>query len=257
MKQALCEGLGRVYQFAPSFRNTELTEWHHPEFIMLEWYESGISFDDFVSLTEEFLRYTAKGPLWRESPVHEVLRKKLPRLSVTEAFSRFAKIDLKDCDADLAVKACRAGVVSVNENDDFETAYFKVLIEKVEPALERLGAVVLCDYPPSQAALAVCDDGVAKRFEIYIGRVELCNGFLELLDGEENEKRFREGQKLRRDLGKEVVSEDVDFWKSLNSGLPQCCGVALGFDRWLALLLGEGDLNRVVPFRGNSIYRER
>ena len=252
MKQLLAEGAPRIFQIAPCFRNGgEHADWHRPEFTMLEWYEAGLSFKGLVDQTEDLLRHT-----------HQALKSKLPlpkrltRVTVAEAFKEWIGIDLIDQDHDLARKGTAAGAFSLRDEDDFETAFFKLLIECIEPALENLGGAVLYDYPASQAALATVRDGVAKRFEIYIGRVELCNGFEELLSAEANQQRIRDSNQRRHELGSEVPGEDQGFYEALEKGIPPCSGNALGFDRWLALLSGASNLNEIMSFpfitRANS-----
>ncbi len=252
MKQALAHGMPRVFQMAPCFRNGngEHSVWHHPEFLMLEWYETGIDLPTFVTLTEELLRETQEGLsrwLGKASPLK--IPRRIPRLSVFEAFERFANLKLIDQDEALASKARAAGVHSVRAEDDFETAYFKTLIEKVEPGLAALGMAVLWDYPPSQSALARVEGGVARRFEMYVGRVELCNGYDELIEADENLRRMNESQSARRQLGNEQIPYDPDFDAALRQGISPACGNALGLERWHALLLGEKGIDRVVPFR--------
>lgn len=254
LKKAIAAGVPRVFELARCFRNHgELANWHHPEFTMLEWYETAISFDDYIDQTEALLRFTLEQltPVIKKKHASPTLQlpEKIDRISVKDAFYNFLKIDLFDGDPDLAQKAIAAGIISVKREDDFETAFFKVLLDGVEPQLAKIGAAVLIDYPPSQAALAKVRDGVAKRFEFYINGIELCNGFEELLDLEENKKRIRDSLKRRAELGFETPGEDLDFYSALDQGMPACCGNALGLDRWLALLLCENSIDRVISFR--------
>lgn len=244
MKIALAGGVERIFQFATCFRNDgELGPQHRPEFTMLEYYETGIGFEAFIARTENMIRAGLE-TLRQHVPQarHFDLPASVPRISVFDAFRDFAGIDLVDEDPGLAGLCRAAGVESVRADDDFETAFFKALMEKIEPALARWPAAVLLDYPPSQAALSQVVGGRAKRFEIYARRVELCNGFLELLDPAANRQRLQEADDRRRQLGKEVTGEEPDFLRALEAGLPPCCGNALGFDRLLMLALGAKDI---------------
>ncbi|NRA45643.1 MAG: hypothetical protein HRU09_11865 [Oligoflexales bacterium] len=257
MKQVLSHGLPRIFQFAPCFRNGgELSEWHNPEFIMLEWYEVGISFEGFIDETERLLRssHATLSDRFGEEVIQLKFPEKLQYFTLASAFEEFAGIKLIDGDVDLAAKARQAGLHSPAKNDDFETAFFKVLIERIEPELARFPAVVLYDYPPSQAALARVEGGYAKRFEFYFHGVELCNGFFELLGSDDNRQRIRESNAQRAELGKPVPNEDEAFYAALDHGIPPCCGNALGFERWLAVLLGARSLDQVMPFRGQAPY---
>ncbi len=249
MKRALVEGIPAIYQLAKSFRNEgELSPWHHPEFTMLEFYQVTKDWKGFIQLTENLIRFSCK-EMAKITPVAMTGDETLHYLTVEEAFFKFAGLKLIDEDSTLAEQAKAKGVLSVQKTDDFETAFFKILLEKVEPALTQLGWVVLYDYPPSQAALARVVDGLAKRFEFYIDGVELSNGFYELCDLKENMKRIQMSNALRKNHGREVPQEDFYFYDALAKGLPECVGNALGFDRLLALILGAKDLGEVIPFR--------
>ncbi len=259
MKQLLSAGAKKIYQFAPSFRNSgELSRWHHPEFLMLEWYEAEQSFEGMIAQTESLLRsandYLSR---WRPQSSKFLFPEKLSKFTVHEAFSRFAGIDLVDHDPHLATTARQRGYHSVLPNDDFETAFFKLMIDAIEPAIEACGAAVLYDYPQSQAALAQVKDGVAKRFEVYLGRVELCNGFLELSSLEANKQRIESANQRRRDIGREPTAIDPHFLEAMAGNFPPCCGNALGIDRMLATFLGWHEIDGIIPFRHSSPFGRR
>ncbi len=248
LKEILSPELPRIYEIARCFRNgMELGDWHNPEFTMLEYYQTGISFSDFIRLTQDFFEETS----YRLSKVgvrfdYKKLKKQWRLLTVAEAFKEFAGILLVDGDMNLAAKARSLNYISVNESDDFETAYFKILIDKVEPELKKLGAVVLYDFPPSQAALARVENGWAKRFEVYIHGVELCNAFEELTGYPENLQRLRATEAFRKKMSKPsplATDDDVRRW---SAKLPPSCGNAIGFDRWLAILMNQDSLDRCL-----------
>jgi lysyl-tRNA synthetase class 2 len=252
MKRLMAEGVGRAFQIAPCFRNRgEMSEWHNPEFAMLEWYQMGLSYDGLIQETEIYLRETAESlaALTGVRPA-DVLPDKFEIIGVFDAFKSMVGVDLIDGDPDLAKKAIAAGVYSVQPNDDFETAYFKSLIEKIEPVIMSMKGCVLMDYPPSQAALSVVHEGRASRFEYYLGRVEICNGFFELTGEEENRARVGDAMRERSKHGFPPVPEDNDFYRAMGQFIGPCSGNALGFDRWLALLRGADSLDGAIAFRG-------
>lgn len=254
LKQALAMGVEKVFHLGKCFRNAgELGPWHHPEFSMLEWYQTGIGYTDFMDQTETLIR-EVHAAVKKKFPVAINLPKKMERLTVAEAFKRFVGVDLVDQDEELAKKALACGSTMVRKGDDFETAFFKLLMEKIEPGMKSLGAAFLYDYPASQAALATVRDRVAERFELYINGVEVCNAFHECCDPSENRMRIREANMRRTAMGFEVPEEDQDFYDALDRGLPASCGNALGFDRLLALFAGESNLDRVVPFRFTGAF---
>lgn len=250
LKQALSQGFERVFHMGKCFRNGgERGPWHHPEFTMLEWYQVGVSYTDFMTQTEELVKALAK----KVSPHYPAAKNfttgAFKRLSVAQAFQQYAHIDLQDQDPQLAVQAIQQGIASVRADDDFETAFFKILLERIEPELQRLQAVFLYDYPASQAALARVEGPVAKRFELYLNGVEICNAFWELADRSENARRFAHTDAFRKEQHWETPAYDPYFDQALVQGLPNCCGNALGVDRLIAVLMGEENLDRVIPFR--------
>ncbi len=254
MKQIMAKGATKIFQISNCFRNNgELSKWHHPEFTMLEWYEANFSWPAFMEQTLSLLRETYEY-VSRHLPTDPKLNISTFRyITLKEAFWEFAGLELIDEDPELASKAKDKGIVSVQPGEDFDTAFFKILLEKIEPEIEKLGSVVLHDYPASQAALARIEDGVARRFEVYVRGIELSNGFFELIDAKENKKRVQETNTFRQGIGKAVTLEDEHFYQALHQ-VPPCCGNALGFDRWLALILGHHNLDKVVPFRAQAPF---
>jgi lysyl-tRNA synthetase class 2 len=249
LKQALAQGLERIYHMGPAFRNHgELSQWHYPEFMMLEWYQAGISYHEFMAQTEDLIRCVhrdlkASFPNWTRPEIPT-----FKKISVFEAFESFAGINLIDQDSELAAKGIAQGYLSINESDDFETAFFKILLDVIEPRLNELKAVYLFDYPSSQAALAKVEHHRARRFELYLAGIEICNAFEELLDSHENEKRLVASNKLRKTLGHREIPIDPGFTAAMRRGIPPCCGNAMGFDRLLAYLLNRSSIQDILPF---------
>ena len=234
LKKLLSQGMERIFEFALCFRNEgEYSSWHRPEFTMLEWYQKGVSFAGFMQQTEDLIRHCQQS-LNSSLPLPQSFHK----VTVAEAFANWVGFELVDNDPELAKKAIDKGCQSVRDDDDFETAFFKILLDHVEPELTKLGAVFFYDYPASQAALAEVEVGVAKRFELYLNGVELCNAFLELSDWQSNLSRLQQANQRRQQLNKDVPEIDEEFIESMKSPIGLCCGNALGFDRLLALLMG-------------------
>jgi lysyl-tRNA synthetase class 2 len=258
MKRLLAHGIPCAFQLGPCFRNKgEFSPWHNPEFTMLEWYQKSQTYAGLIAETEDYLRQTAAAmaSITGIDP-KTVLPASFNKIKVFDAFAEYAGITLLDQDPDLAAKARAAGVISVREDDDFETAYFKTLIEKIEPAIMSMEGCILMDYPPSQAALAVVENGVAQRFEYYIGRVEICNGFYELTGEQANRERIGAALRERIKQGNEPVPEDENFYRDMALFTEPCAGNALGFDRWLTLLSGATDLAAILPFRSQVRFRD-
>ena len=240
MKRLLVAGVPRLFQLVHCFRAGELGRLHSPEFLMLEWYRAFADYTAVLEDTERLIqtlhRSVAESDVLTLSNGARVdLRAPFERLSVRQAFTRFAGV------RDAAELAARD-----------EDEYFQLLVDKVEPGIAALGRpVFLLDYPASQAALArlsPADPSVAERFELYVGDVELCNGYGELTDPIEQRARCESDRVRRRELGRHVPDVPQRFLSALLEGMPPASGNALGMDRLLMLLLGQERIDRVTPF---------
>jgi lysyl-tRNA synthetase class 2 len=244
MKRLLCGGLERIFQLAHSFRSGERGHRHNPEFTMLEWYRVGASYGELMAETEALVRAVATahrgGRLWVTRDLD--VTTPFARLTVVEAFERFAGVG-------------RGEVLSLAAHD--EERYFRLLIERVEPGLAALGRpVFLHDYPATQASLArrkADDPECCERFELYVGDVELCNGFGELCDPTEQRARFLEDQRARRAQSKPIYPLDERFLDDLERGMPACSGNALGLDRLVALVAGTESIGDVLAFPADRL----
>ena len=238
MKRLLSGGVPRLFQVSHVFRRDEVGARHNPEFGMLEWYRAFATVDDVMRDTEELVAeiwQMARAPADGAAPP-STLTPPFPRMSVCEAFRRFASIS-------------EAEFFEMAEKDG--ESFFRILVERVEPALAEQRVVFLVDYPISQASLARAkpdDPRVCERFELYVDGVELCNGFGELTDPSEQRRRLLSDQEARRSLGKPVYPVDERFLAALEEGMPPSAGNALGLDRLIALCQGEREIGRVMPF---------
>jgi len=241
MKRLLSAGIPRLFQIAHVFRRGEIGARHNPEFTMLEWYRAFAGVDDVMRDTEQLVAevFRSLGAMreLRGSNAPMAVAPPFMRLSVQDAFARFG-----------GVPEDRFFSMAEHDSDGF----FRALVERVEPALASMTApVFLVDYPISQASLArpkPSDPRVCERFELYLGGVELCNGFGELTDPVEQRRRLVSDQDARRVLGKPVYPIDERFLAALEEGMPPSAGNALGVDRLIAVSLGELEIARVMPF---------
>ncbi|MDQ7007408.1 MAG: EF-P lysine aminoacylase EpmA [Acidobacteriota bacterium] len=254
LKRLIAAGAGRIFEIAHAFRDDEGGPWHRSEFLMLEWYRSGAGLDTLMDDVEDLVRTVAAAVGRLDRPARGCdLRRRAERLTVREAFGRWASLDLADLRRrdDLAA-AARQRAVAVDPADGWDEIFFKVLIQLVEPHLGRERMTILSAYPASQAALArVRDDPrwpVAERFELYAGGLELANAFDELTDADEQRRRHLADQQARRRLGRDVPPLDEPFLAALASGMPPTAGIALGLERLMALVLGAESIHQVMPF---------
>ena len=241
MKRLLSLGVGDIFQLSHVFRKGEIGALHNPEFTLVEWYRVNKSFPSFIEESVAFIRLFL-GPL------------PFRLLTYREAFLQFAEIDYLSASLpDLFSAAQKHGVhLSSTTSLDKEGLLHLLMGFVIEPNLGKEEIVVLTDYPASQAALAVTEQKgeeiVAKRFEIYYQGIELANGYLELSDAIEQEKRFIEALTKRRQAGKEDLPIDRHLLQALQKGFPPCCGVAAGFDRLFLLQQKATTLQEVLPF---------
>jgi len=242
MKRLLSEGIGDIYQLGHVFRHGEQSLKHNPEFMMAEWYRLNISFEQMIEETVEFIRLFI-GDL----PFHII--------SYRDLFLKYTSLDyLHATHQELYNYLTTHEVIPYPgiELEGRDALLNLILGSLIEPQLGKNELCVLAYYPSSQAALAkTCqrgDETAAERFEIYYKGVELANGYHELTNSTEQRQRFIESNAFRLQLGKETLPIDELFLKALEKGLPDCCGVAVGFDRLMMLRHNRNNIADVIPF---------
>lgn len=241
MKRLLAAGSGAIFSLAKAYRSDELGRYHNPEFTMLEWYRPG--FDDRV-LADEVVQlckrlepqvqaqYVSYGDVFRE---HCGLN---PHLAT---------------DSQLAAHARKK--LNVAWQNEPRSLWLDLLFSHlVEPQLN--GLVVVYDYPECQCALARLGHDafghvVSRRFEVYWRGVELANGYWELCDAAEQRQRFEQDNRARTAQGKVAIEPDRALIAALESGLPDCAGVALGVDRLMMCVTGKTQIRDVISFAGD------
>jgi lysyl-tRNA synthetase class 2 len=259
MKKLLAGGLPRIWQLAHVYRDGERGATHHPEFAMLEWYRAGASYRDLMDECEALLacaQDAAGAETLRWQGRSADARAPWQRISVAEAWMRHTGIDLLATVSDPArpdaarLAAAAAGIgVAPHPGDDWETLFFRVFLERIEPHLGIGAPTILYDYPLAMAALARPkpeDPRLAERFELYVGGLELANAFGELTDAAEQRRRFQADQARKQTLYGETYPIDEDFLAALEYGLPDCAGIALGFDRLVMLATGADAIEDVL-----------
>jgi elongation factor P--(R)-beta-lysine ligase len=242
MKRLLAAGSGDIYQICHVVRGNERGRLHNPEFTLIEWYRLGATLPALMDEVEALVRALL-------GPANHARRGE--RLSYRDAFVRALKIDpFSATDAQLHEAAQRHGWqgdggVGRDALLDFLMGF------GVGPQLGRGALTFITGYPASQAALAELDPADARaalRFELYCEGVELANGFKELRAATEQRTRFERDNEERRGAGRPVWPPDERLLAALAAGLPDCAGVALGFDRTLMLALGAAHIEAVLPF---------
>lgn len=239
MKRLLAAGSGSIYQICRAFRGDERGRRHNPEFTMLEWYRVGF---DHHQLMDELADLV--------SLVAGQRRRRL--LTYREAFLTHAGVDpFLASQAELSACLADHGIDVPTALPDRDAWLDLVLSFVVTPALDSACMTFIVDFPPSQAALArIRDDqpAVAERFELFLGGMELANGFHELADPQEQAARFHAERERRRAEGLVVPDVDERLLAALGAGLPECSGVAVGLDRLVMAACGTARIDEVIAF---------
>ena len=247
MKRLLAAGSGDIFQICHAFRDGERGRLHNPEFTLIEWYRVGFDVEqlmnDVEALLGAMLAPFSTSPRWQPAM----------RLSYREAMRRYAGIDPFDDSIDtMSAALARRGVALPPGLGDERDPWLDLLMSTVVGP--QLGHGALCfihDYPASQAALARVRPGeppTAERFEACYRGVELANGFRELTDAAEQRTRFETQQAARRREGRDAPPVDERLLAALAAGLPDCSGVALGFDRVVMLACAASTIDEVIAF---------
>ena len=241
MKRLLASGSGDIYQVCHVARGLERGRQHNAEFTLIEWYRLGYSLEQLMDEVEALAR-AVLGPV-ATSMVSE-------RISYSQSFQTSLGLD------PLTASLDELRAVAKREGFDQPAAERDELLEflmsaKIGPTLGRNALTFIHRYPASQAALARLDaedPRCALRFELYCEGIELANGFHELASASEQRARFEHDLAARHRRGLHADKMDERLLGALAAGLPDCAGVALGFDRLMMLLAGARNIDEVIPF---------
>jgi lysyl-tRNA synthetase class 2 len=234
MKRLLAAGYPRIFQICKCFRQNERGSKHLPELTMLEWYTAESTYHDVMDQCKDMVRFIARSIGYDHYISFQGSRISLKspwlKVSVAEIFEQFASLPLE---------------VALREN-----RFDELMGLEIEPRLGLDKPIFIYDYPASRAALARLkpdDRSVAERFELYIGGLELCNGFSELTDSVEQKMRFEREQERRRYSGKPLYPLPKEFLKALHD-MPEAGGNAFGIDRLVMLFSDTLHIDDVVAF---------
>jgi elongation factor P--(R)-beta-lysine ligase len=249
MKRLLADpGCPPLFQLCKTFRNGEVSGHHNPEFTMLEFYRPHAGYTAVMSDLERALS-AAEAVV---APSRGCFTKTpYERLTVQEAFVRYAEVDLRShSDGPSLKRAADARHIYTGTSISFDDVFFHIFLDRVERQLGKDRPTFLIEYPSSMASLARLkpeDDSVAERVELYAQGIELANGFSELTDAVEQQRRLIEEQALRRTLKRPVFELDEAFLAAVGK-MPPSGGIAVGFDRVLMLMLEVTQIADVLLF---------
>ncbi len=243
MKRLLAGGYPDIYSICRVFRDGEAGRHHQPEFTMLEWYRHDFTLSDIVSDTVAAIAAALnRTALCNNARIVDYYAAIDAATGLDAANASTRRLgDAVNADASLRTSIGDA-------RDDWLDL---ILAQRVIPGFECDRLTVLRHYPASQAALArhcPADPSVADRFEVFLGPIELANGYVELTDAAEQQRRFEADQSERRARGRRVRPLDNALLAALEYGLPPCAGVAMGVERLQMITAGTDDIRDVITF---------
>jgi len=255
-KKLLAAGERRIVEFAKVFRDRERGALHHPEFTLVEWYRAGEPYETLMGDCVAILRAAAQAAGTRQLNFRGRAADAFAepeRLSVAEAFTRFASIDVLATlpngapDRERFAHAAQAAGIRIAADDTWGDIFSRVLVERIEGNLGIGRATILDQYPAALSALArqTDDPRVAERFELYVCGVELANGFGELNDAAEQRRHLERDMAEKQRIYGERYPIDEDFLAAL-AQMPQASGIALGLDRLVMLATGASRIDQVL-----------
>jgi len=284
IKKLLAAGLKNVYQITKSYRDWQENDpTHLNEFTILEWYRTGADYTELMRDCENLVNFIwerlslvqSATPRLRSGQECKVQSYNLKlktsliyqdkqinlappwtRISCKEAFKRYANVNLDEfIDINNARKVCREKGYQVSLENSWEELYHQIFLNEVEPKLPKEQPLILYDYPAPLAALSKIKESnsrYAERFEFYIGGLELGNGYSELTDSNEQEKRLRQDLEIRKIKKMQVFDYDHDFVDALKegpgrAGMGKTAGIAVGIDRLVMLFTDSSDIHEVTP----------
>ena len=250
MKRLLSAGMERIYQIGPVFRKGDRGRFHNVEFTMLEWYRIGENYLGAMDFLAELIHCTAER-FGRKPSI---------------AMSGFSDLFQKHTDLDPHRASCRQFKAFADRRGIFYPDSYPLsgvedrdlwidllFAESVQP---KLDATIVYDYPGTQSQLAQLrtvndsesDYVVAERFELFLNGIEIANGYNELLDADELRHRFKKTQRNRIFDGQASLPVESRLLTAMETGLPPCCGTALGIDRLLMVLFNAESIDEVLAF---------
>jgi elongation factor P--(R)-beta-lysine ligase len=257
LKKIMTEGTSKIYQLSRAYRNQgEISKQHEPEFVMLEWYRANATLRNMMEDTQNLISTLAE-----YLGTHLDLPKQWPVFRVDKLFQDILSINLEEVqNRDHFYEKAKKRSPSITEKDDWDSLFYKLFMEKIEPFLEQQKACFVTHYPIQMGALASQESikspdkneentsikhiqkPFVERMEAFLNGVEICNGYLELNDAKDLKQRFQKTFSERPHL-----NPDPQFENAMDFGLPPCAGNALGIDRVIAILLGLESISPLYP----------
>ncbi len=264
-KKILVAGLGNHFVITKVFRGLEeISPNHSPEFTMLEWYQVGETYFDLMNTCEDLVKsildylikkqhpYFTNGYKINYAGLTIDFSQKWDRFSVRELLKKYVDINLEDIiELEDFRKIALTKGFSINKDDDWQTIFEIIFATSIEPNFSKNVPTFVYDYPKILCPLTKVKDTdslVSEKVELYIAGKEVGNGYTELLDWQEQEKRFIEEQKARAAMNKDPIEFDYDFIEALKVGMPPVAGIGIGIDRLVMILANAENISDINYF---------
>ncbi len=242
LKRLLCANIGDVYELGKVFRRSEVSKTHNVEFTMLEWYRNNYDYCDLIQEVDEFFKAIlySFGKKCRQTSV----------VTFSQCFDDYLSINLSQISDQELSNIC--------QKHDYDGSFLLrdealdyLFATQIQPQFDKEALTFVTMYPASQSALAQInpdDQNTCLRFEVFFQGHELGNAYQELTDGQELLMRFNKDNNHRKKYGFDCVEVDHHLIDAMNSGMPDCSGIAVGVDRLLMVLLDCQNINDVMTF---------
>ncbi len=248
MKRLLAAGYPDICSIGRVFRGGESGRRHRPEFTMVEWYRLNYGLAAIIDDTLRLIAHALEAPALVDTAV---------QYDYADLFIDFVNVDPLSAPLENVIAAADPDPGLHDALGDRRGDWLDlVLATIIAPQLPGDRLTVVRHYPIAQGALArACpaDARVADRFEVFAGSLELANGYVELVDADEQARRFEHDLEERRRRGLPQVPVDQRLLAALGAGLPECAGVALGFERLHMFAENVDDIREVLAFAGDPV----
>ena len=259
MKRAVVAGIPKVYEIARCFRNEGMDATHLQDFTMLEAYQSYFNYEDNMTFIRELLQSII---LKLFGTLNIKVGDKMvdmsgvwPKVSFRDLIIKYANIDIKEYNTkELLLKKIKEEKIELDSETPIEDLGFGNLVDYLYKKVARphlLEPIYLTEHPTSLSPLARANDDnpeITDRFQLVVNGAEIVNGFSELVDPQEQEKRLLEQSKLREAGDEEAMPMDYDYIGAMEYGMPPISGWGMGIDRIIQLLTGSENIKDVVMF---------
>ena len=268
-KKVLAAGLGNHFVITKVFRGLEdIGPNHSPEFTMMEWYDLNSTYVDLMKDCEELIilmkenidkNFKAKySPIIHYGDYNIDLTPPWPRISVSEALIKYSNLKLEDIQTlDQIKSAAKLKGHTIDDKDDWETIFELIFMNDIETNLPNDKPIFIYDYPRILCPLTKVNESnplVCEKVELYIAGKEIANGYTELRDWEEQEKRFKEEQAARILLKKDSILFDSDLVEALKSGIPPVAGMGMGIDRLAMIFANAQNISEINYFPATELF---